>query len=78
MDFLILLPIHMDINRNKRLYLEKDNQRIDSFVGTSEWRSDWEKAVKKKRIYGCFFYEILPNAHGKTWVFLWRLFREIL
>ena len=40
-DFLVLLALHMDANRNVRLYTNPKNRRIDDFLGQSEWRSRW-------------------------------------
>lgn len=57
MDFLILLPIYMDMNRNKRLYFEMENKKIDTFVGTSEWRIYWGKAIQKNKSFDIFFTE---------------------
>jgi len=39
-DFLVLLALHMDANRNERIYTGK-HPRLDDFLGQSEWRSRW-------------------------------------
>lgn len=40
-DFLVLLALHMDANRNERIYTNPRNRRIDEFLGQSEWRTRW-------------------------------------
>lgn len=40
-DFLILLALHMDANRNERIYTSLKNRRIDNFLGQAEWRGRW-------------------------------------
>ncbi len=39
MDFLILLALHMDANRNYKSYLEKENDKIDLFIADTGWRT---------------------------------------
>lgn len=39
MDFLILLPLHMDINRNTETYFGPDNKTLTNFLDTDEWRN---------------------------------------
>jgi three-Cys-motif partner protein len=40
-DFLVLLALHMDANRNERLYTSSRNHRLDDFLGESGWRDRW-------------------------------------
>lgn len=47
MDFLILLALAMDANRNEAKYAEEHNDRINRFLGITEWRGRWEAASKK-------------------------------
>lgn len=44
MDFLVLIPSGMDANRNKDKYIKDENRKVDRFLGTTEWRSDWATA----------------------------------
>jgi three-Cys-motif partner protein len=44
-DFLILLALGMDANRNLQHYLDPANHKIDEFLGISEWRERWVKAT---------------------------------
>ena len=54
MDFLVLIPTHMDIHRNEKSYGGIDNQTIDEFLGTDKWRMDWEEAKKNGEAFGWF------------------------
>lgn len=47
MDFLILLALGMDANRNLGLYLNEHHDRIERFLGDPDWREKWEKAQAK-------------------------------
>ena len=49
-DFLILLALGMDANRNQQHYLDPKNQKIDEFVGLAEWRKEWKDQSSKNKI----------------------------
>ena len=40
-DFLFLLALHMDANRNVANYTDPQNRKIDEFLGLSDWRDRW-------------------------------------
>ena len=42
-DFLILLALGMDANRNLQHYLDPTNHKIDDFLGLPDWRDRWTK-----------------------------------
>jgi three-Cys-motif partner protein len=44
MDFLFLLALHMDANRNVEHYLNADNPKIDDFLDLRGWRERWKIA----------------------------------
>ena len=46
-DFLILLALAMDANRNEARYAAENNERIDKFLGLTDWRERWKLASKK-------------------------------
>ena len=46
MDFLILLALGMDANRNLGLYLKEEHDRIERFLGDAAWREKWEDAQR--------------------------------
>jgi len=41
MDFLILLALHMDANRNLPYYLDENSKKIEDFVGDGDWRNEF-------------------------------------
>lgn len=43
-DFLVLLAFGMDGKRNIQLYLKDNNNRIDDFFGSNDWRKKWSEA----------------------------------
>ena len=44
MDFLILLALGMDANRNVEEYAKEDNDTLQVFLDNSEWRAKWNIA----------------------------------
>ena len=52
-DFLILVPIYMDMNRTKNI----DNKIIEKFVGSPDWRDQWKAAKEKNIAFDIFFTE---------------------
>lgn len=62
MDFLILIPSGMDANRNlKSHYLNPENKTIDRFLGTSQWREEWQK-ISIHQSFDIF----LTNRYGQN------------
>jgi three-Cys-motif partner protein len=53
-DFLIVLALHMDANRNLRTYLKPSNQRIELFLDDADWRAKWAIAEKQGRAFTAF------------------------
>jgi three-Cys-motif partner protein len=47
-DFLFLLALHMDANRNLATYLDTKNKKIDDFLGTPSWRERWARLPEPK------------------------------
>lgn len=45
-DFLILLALYVDANRNVQSYVEENNRTIDLFLGDRTWRARWKEANK--------------------------------
>jgi three-Cys-motif partner protein len=43
-DFLILLALGMDANRNYKHYVKEEADKIDNFVGSKSWRDRWATA----------------------------------
>ena len=46
MDFLVLLALAMDANRNWDRYTAIGNQRVDRFLGDTTWRERWARAAR--------------------------------
>jgi three-Cys-motif partner protein len=59
-DFLFVLALHMDANRNVLHYASRDNRKIDEFLGLSDWRERWQKAEAK----GVGFPRFLAEQFG--------------
>lgn len=47
-DFLILLALHMDANRNLAAYLDRANRKVDEFLGLADWREKWHSLPEPK------------------------------
>ncbi|MGA2979143.1 MAG: three-Cys-motif partner protein TcmP [Terriglobales bacterium] len=43
-DFLVLLALGMDANRNYEHYLKEDADKVDRFLGSDSWRERWATA----------------------------------
>jgi three-Cys-motif partner protein len=41
-DFLVLLALYMDANRNYQNYIEEEAVKIDEFLGSRTWRDEWK------------------------------------
>lgn len=48
-DFLILLALGMDGNRNFELYLQDENDTIDKFLGSKTWRKEFSLSLDKNK-----------------------------
>lgn len=46
MDFLILLALGMDANRNWANYRRSENHKVDLFLGGDSWRNRWPSAER--------------------------------
>jgi three-Cys-motif partner protein len=46
-DFLILLALYVDANRNVQAYVEETNATIDIFLGDKTWRARWAQAERQ-------------------------------
>jgi three-Cys-motif partner protein len=45
-DFLVLLAVYMDANRNYERYIGDDATKVDEFLGSSTWRDRWRVAQR--------------------------------
>jgi hypothetical protein len=44
MDFLFLLALHMDPNRNLEHYVNPGSSKVEEFLGLPAWRESWANA----------------------------------
>lgn len=74
---MILLALHMDAGRNEALYASEESTRVDSFLGSQNWRESWAAAKRKgygfRRFLADMFVERMISLHylpesGKTMV----------
>ena len=65
-DFLILQALSMDGKRNEKYYIEPANDRIDKFLGLSNWRSLWEQ----ERITDSSFQRFLAKKFAQQMVLM--------
>jgi three-Cys-motif partner protein len=42
MDFLVLLALYMDANRNIENYVKEEAVKVDEFLGSATWRGRWK------------------------------------
>jgi three-Cys-motif partner protein len=54
MDFLVLLAIGMDANRNYDHYVDGDSTKIDEALGNSEWRERWKTVGVRRSDFRAF------------------------
>lgn len=60
-DFLFVLALHMDANRNVSHYASGDNRKIDEFLGLPDWRARWQEAEAN----GVGFVHFLADLFSK-------------
>jgi len=46
-DFLILLALYMDANRNYETYVKEEKIKINEFLDSTTWRGEWRSEQKK-------------------------------
>lgn len=56
-DFLVLIPSYMDINRNEHIYTRHDNCCLDKYLGTETWRERWCSLDRPQKDFGVFIAE---------------------
>lgn len=42
-DFIVLMALMMDANRNLKNYLRSNNKKVEEFLGEKNWRNDWKQ-----------------------------------
>ena len=54
MDFVVLLAIGMDANRNYDAYVEGNSNKIDEALGNTDWRARWKAGGRRRRDFRLF------------------------
>lgn len=66
MDFLVLLALHMDANRNYKDYLVEKNNTIDIFLSNTEWREEFRnKKVENNEKFVKFLADMYKSNMEK-------------
>ena len=60
-DFLILLALDMDANRNESIYVEENNNRVDKFLGYENWRQKWKEQKSEGKSFRIFLAHTYAN-----------------
>jgi three-Cys-motif partner protein len=53
-DFLVLLALYMDANRNYDHYVNPKSTKVDDFLGSPTWRDRWETAQREPITFPTF------------------------
>jgi three-Cys-motif partner protein len=61
-DFLVLLALGMDGNRNLQHYLDGGNHKIDDFLGVPDWRDKWKAQSHNQKTS---FPQFLAETYAK-------------
>ena len=61
MDFLFVLALHMDANRNVAHYTNVNNRKIDAFLGLRDWRQRWQGAESRGIAFPRFLAELFSS-----------------
>lgn len=61
-DFLILLALYMDANRNYETYIKEEKIKIDEFLDSTTWRDEW----RSEQMKGILFPQFLAEAFSRS------------
>jgi three-Cys-motif partner protein len=61
-DFLVLLALYMDANRNIDNYVKDEAVKIDEFLGSKTWRERWKDRLLKGVLFPQFLAEEFSNS----------------
>jgi three-Cys-motif partner protein len=69
-DFFVLIPTYVDANRNIGDYIKKNNRIVERFLGSENWRDDWDKFKREKGDkFGFFIMTQFCDQMGKLGYF---------
>jgi len=72
-DFLVLLAVGMDANRNYDHYVDGDSTKIDEALGNTDWRERWRELGTRRKEFRSF----LASEFGKSMESLGYLHQEL-
>jgi three-Cys-motif partner protein len=72
-DFLVLLAVGMDANRNYDHYVDGDSTKIDEALGNIDWRERWRELGAHRKEFRTF----LASEFGKSMESLGYLHQEL-
>ena len=61
-DFLVLLALYMDANRNMENYVKEEAVKIDQFLGSRTWRDRWKIRQQQGIAFPQFLAEEFSNS----------------
>ena len=61
-DFLILLALYMDANRNYENYVKEEAVKVDEFLGSRTWREKWNIRLQEGIPFPQFLAEEFSNS----------------
>jgi three-Cys-motif partner protein len=61
-DFLVLLALYMDANRNLENYVREEAVKIDEFLGSATWRERWRVSEQSGVAFPQFLAEEFSNS----------------
>jgi three-Cys-motif partner protein len=61
-DFLVLLALYMDANRNIENYVKEEATKIDQFLGSRSWRPRWIKCEHAGGAFPQFLAQEFSNS----------------
>lgn len=56
-DFLVLLMVGTDANRNEQHYTKPENRKVDDWLGYPDWREEWQAVKLTGKRFGDFLAE---------------------
>jgi len=72
-DYLVLLALYMDANRNNQNYVNPRSTKVAEFLGVRSWRDDWAKAEAE----GVPFPKFLAEAFSRRMEALGYIYQPI-
>jgi len=64
-DFLILLALYMDANRNHENYIKEEAVKVDEFLGSRTWRDEWMASQQNGTPFPQFLAEEFSRSMGR-------------